>query len=85
MRDNLIINAYEFRNANWPECQISGASTHARNAYWAPSRPEGFSSLSYRLRATWLVFTGQADALIWPHQGWTPPLNERGKPMLPQS
>lgn len=83
MRDNLIINAYEFRNSNWPECMISGASTHARNAYIAPARPEGFASITYRLRAAWLVFTGQADALIWPHQGWTPPLSTRGKPMMP--
>lgn len=33
---------------------------------WVPARPEGFSSWSYRLKAAWLVFTGKADALIWP-------------------
>ena len=32
---------------------------------WVPARPLGFSSLGYRLKATWLVFTGQADALRW--------------------
>lgn len=80
MRDNLIINAYEFRNTNWPECSIPAASVHAKRAYWAPARPEGFASIWYRLRATWLVFTGQADALIWPHQGYTPKLDARSKP-----
>lgn len=82
MRDNLIINAYELRNADWPETEISGANRHARNCYWAPARPEGFASIWYRMRATWLVFTGQADALIWPHQGYTPRLDPRGKPMV---
>lgn len=41
--------------------------THANiNDKWVPARPLGFSSWKYRLKATWLVFTGQADALIWP-------------------
>lgn len=31
-----------------------------------PARPMGFSSWRRRLRATWLVFTGQADAVVWP-------------------
>lgn len=35
---------------------------------WVPARPLGFASLSYRLRATWLVWTGRADALVWPGQ-----------------
>mgnify|MGYP001610755592 CR=1 FL=1 len=84
MRDNLIVNAYELRNSDWPERQISGASEHARNCYCAPARPEGFASIGYRLKATWLVFTGQADALIWPHQGWTPRFNNRRKPTVPR-
>jgi hypothetical protein len=33
---------------------------------WVPARPLGLSSLVYRFRCTWLVFTGQADVLIWP-------------------
>lgn len=36
------------------------------NGKWVPARPIGFQSLGSRLRATWLVFTGRADALIWP-------------------
>jgi len=35
---------------------------------WVPARPYGFQSWRYRLRATWLVFTGKADALIWDGQ-----------------
>ena len=33
---------------------------------WVPARPLGLSSIWYRLRASWLVFTGKADALRWP-------------------
>lgn len=33
---------------------------------WVPARPLGFSSWSFRIKAAWLVFTGKADALIWP-------------------
>jgi hypothetical protein len=35
---------------------------------WVPARSHGYPTLRYRLRATWLVFTGQADALVWPGQ-----------------
>jgi hypothetical protein len=35
---------------------------------WVPARPLPFYSLFGRLRATWLVFTGQADALLWDGQ-----------------
>jgi hypothetical protein len=35
---------------------------------WVPCRSLGFPSLFYRIRATWLVWTGRADALIWPGQ-----------------
>ena len=35
---------------------------------YVPARPIGYFSLSYRLRAAWYVFTGKADALLWPGQ-----------------
>lgn len=35
---------------------------------YVPARPIGFQSIRYRIRATWLVWTGRADALVWP--GW---------------
>ncbi len=34
--------------------------------HWAPARPLGFFSIGNRLKCAWLVFTGKADALIWP-------------------
>lgn len=33
---------------------------------WVPARPLGYPSYANRFRAAWLVFTGRADALIWP-------------------
>lgn len=33
-----------------------------------PARSEGSQILNSRLRAAWLVFTGQADALVYPGQ-----------------
>jgi hypothetical protein len=33
---------------------------------WHPARPMGYSSLRNRLRVTWAVFTGCADAVTWP-------------------
>jgi hypothetical protein len=35
---------------------------------WVPARPEGFWSIRYRWKAAWLVWTGRADAVIWPGQ-----------------
>lgn len=31
-----------------------------------PARPLGFYSIAARFKAAWLVFTGRADAVIWP-------------------
>jgi hypothetical protein len=33
---------------------------------WVPARPIPFQSIRERIRATWLVWTGKADALVWP-------------------
>lgn len=33
---------------------------------WIPGRPLGFYSLWSRLNLAWMVFTGKADALLWP-------------------
>lgn len=38
------------------------------NGQWQPARPYGYFSLRSRLRLAWLVFTGRADALVWPSQ-----------------
>ena len=33
---------------------------------WVPCRPIGLSGFSNRLKLAWMVFTGKADALVWP-------------------
>ncbi len=44
------------------ECKISDGS-------WVPARAQTtVMSFRSRMKATWLVFTGRADALIWPEQ-----------------
>ncbi len=40
------------------ECEIDGK--------WMPARPLGYYSFKNRLNLAWLVFTGKADALVWP-------------------
>lgn len=60
MRDNLIIHVR-------PDfCQWIGQSQVEIRGRWYPARPVGFASIWYRIKATWLVWTGQADALVWP-------------------
>lgn len=62
MRDPNIVNAYEFaERAHEVHCGLP-------DGRWVPARSLGFSSILYRIRATWLVWTGRADALIWPGQ-----------------
>jgi hypothetical protein len=60
MRDNLIIHINSLAEGPQTQKEIGGR--------WVAARPEGFGSIWYRLRATWLVFTGRADALIWHKQ-----------------
>jgi len=33
---------------------------------WVPARPVGYWSFIHRIKCAWKVFSGQADALIWP-------------------
>lgn len=35
---------------------------------WLPARPKSLLSFRQRLVHAWLVFTGKADILVWPHQ-----------------
>lgn len=35
---------------------------------WGPARPLAFEGLFGRLHAAWAVYTGRADALVWPGQ-----------------
>lgn len=35
---------------------------------YVPARPLPFYGRFWRFKAAWLVFTGRADALVWPGQ-----------------
>lgn len=59
MRDTLIIHV---------NTVLSNNNAKLIDGKYVPARSEGFSSWRYRLKATWLVFTGKADALIWHKQ-----------------
>jgi hypothetical protein len=51
--------------------QLTGphrCDTQLPDGRWVPARPLPFYSIWERWRVTWLVFTGKADALIWPGQ-----------------
>lgn len=36
------------------------------NGKWVPCRAVGLDTIRSRIRLAWMVFTGKADALIWP-------------------
>jgi hypothetical protein len=55
-------------NPQWVRDLALGPTAGLPDGRWVPARPIGFQSLRYRVRATWLVWTGRADALIWPGQ-----------------
>lgn len=59
MRDTSIIHV---------NTVLSNNNATLIDGKYVPARSEGFSSWRYRLKATWLVFTGKADALIWHKQ-----------------
>jgi hypothetical protein len=47
--------------------QISRHCSSSRDGKtWYPARPMGFCSIGNRLRCAWMVFTGKADAFVWP-------------------
>jgi hypothetical protein len=47
---------------------FKGGTRALVNGCYVPARPLGFYSLGNRMKAAWMVFTGKADALIWPGQ-----------------
>lgn len=50
----------------WVDALGKGEITKNIGGDWVPARPEGYPSILVRIQAAWLVFTGRADALIWP-------------------
>lgn len=59
MRDTLIMTV---ESVDYCLCN----STAQINGKWVPARPLGYPAFWYRVKATWMVFTGKADALVWP-------------------
>lgn len=45
---------------------ITQTVTMRVNDEWVPVRPISTNNIQTRLKATWLVFTGKADAVVWP-------------------
>jgi hypothetical protein len=45
---------------------VNGNVSTEHKGKWYPARPLGFYSMGTRIRAAWMVFTGKADAVIWP-------------------
>lgn len=39
---------------------------------WVPARSMGYPSIKTRFQCAWLVFTGKADAVIWPEDEQEP-------------
>lgn len=47
----------------YKQVQMSSDGKH-----YVPARREGYASWRQRWRCAWMVFTGRADALVWPGQ-----------------
>jgi hypothetical protein len=58
-----VIHMSEFWVRGLSECQAG-----LPDGRWVPARALPFYSLFGRWHAAWLVFTGRADALLWPGQ-----------------
>lgn len=65
MRYPNIVNAYELAD---PTSILRSVQAGLPDGRWVVARCEGFCSLRSRVRAAWLVWTGRADALVWPGQ-----------------
>lgn len=50
----------------WARAVADPMTTTCVNGKLVAARPIAFQSLRERIRATWLVWTGKADALVWP-------------------
>ena len=58
MKNPNLISMYGIHNLLDSQACIDGK--------WVPARPIGLSYFSNRIKLAWMVFTGKADALIWP-------------------
>lgn len=62
MRMPGVIRADSLADEGWPRVGLDNGKR------WVVARPEPFWSVWERLRVTWMVFTGRADALLWTDQ-----------------
>ena len=46
--------------------QTSQRNSVKLRGLWVPARPLGYTGIGRRFKAAWLVFTGRADAVVWP-------------------
>ena len=65
-----IMQSEVIRNTNADPFATRTAVQNARlqDGRVVPARPQGFWSWRYRWAAAWLVWTGRADAFVWPGQ-----------------
>lgn len=56
-----LMNLFEIVWNNFEQAEVSPGK-------WVPARPLGMHTLKNRLKTAWLVFTGKADAVVWPGQ-----------------
>jgi len=62
----MIHSAYTFnKDPNAPEA-CNSVSFDGKT--WVPARGMQMRSLKQKLKEVWLVWTGQADVLVWPGQ-----------------
>ena len=47
-------------------CGLTDTQVGLPDGRWVPARCQPFYGRLGRWRAAWLVFTGRADALVWP-------------------
>jgi hypothetical protein len=59
MKNPNLVSVYQLLPDKY-NCEVN------LNGRWVPARPIGLSYLSNRFKLAWMVFTGKADALIWP-------------------
>ncbi|BAW19104.1 hypothetical protein [Ralstonia phage RP31] len=47
-------------------CETINTTQAQINGRWVPARPQCACGIKARFRAAWAVFTGRADAVVWP-------------------
>lgn len=58
MKHPSLLSANDFRHLKNNTVEINGK--------WLPARPKGYPSVFSRIHLAWMVFTGKADAVVWP-------------------